>query len=38
MQAILLLLKELEPSELDLVRRDIDKKIQHIRSSNARAL
>jgi len=28
MQAILLLLKELEPGELDLVRHDIDKRLQ----------
>ena len=31
MQAVLLLLKELEPSELELVKRDIDKKIVGMR-------
>ena len=38
MQAILLLLKEMEPSELELVRKDIDKKIQSIRSQNPRQI
>ena len=38
MQAILLLLKELEPSELQLVRHDLDKRLQNIRGTNARAL
>ena len=38
MQAVLLLMKELEPSELELLRRDIDKKITSIRQSNARVL
>ena len=38
MQAILLLLKELEPGELDLIRHDVDTRIQHNKSNNARAI
>ena len=34
MQAILLLMKELEPGELDLVRHDIEKRLQVIKNRN----